>query len=55
MWALWLIDELFRIPDINIAVASSDQGTLLYGLLDTILFTIAPMLIDVFVVCGRAN
>lgn len=29
-----------------------DQGTSLYGLLDTILFTIAPMLIDVLVACG---
>lgn len=29
-----------------------DQGTSLYGLLDSILFTIAPMLVDLFVACA---
>lgn len=42
----------FRLPDINNAVASRDRRASLSGLLDIMLFNIAPMLIDLFVACG---
>lgn len=49
---LWLFNTRFRFPDVNGAVASPDQGTSWYGLLDIRLFAIAPVLVDLLVACS---